>query len=54
MRPECPDSDALDRSAAADVLLRQEPDEKESEEDEDDDNEDEDDDGRYDDYGYSE
>src|ERR1700686_4033764 len=32
MHPECPDSDRSDRSVAADVLLRQEPDEEEDEE----------------------
>lgn len=32
MNPECPDSDTLDPSVAADVLLRQEPDEEEDEE----------------------
>jgi len=53
--PECPDSDSSDRSAA-DVLLRQEPDEEEEEdeeEDEGDGKEDEDDDDGNDD-GYSE
>ncbi len=32
IRPECADSDPSDRSAAADALLRQEPDEEEDEE----------------------
>ena len=48
IHPECPDSDHPDRSAAADVVLRQEPDE----EDEGDGKEDNDDDDNYD--GYSE
>ena len=50
IHPECPDSDPCDRSVAADVVLRQEPDEEDEEEDEGDgdgkkDDEDEDDDG---------
>ena len=46
IHPECPDSDPSDRSVAADVLLRQEPDEEEDEEeDEGDDDDDEGDDG---------
>ncbi len=36
MNPECPDSDTLDRSIAADVLLREAPDEEEEEEEEED------------------
>jgi hypothetical protein len=53
IRPECPDADASDRSVAADVLLRQEPDEEEDDvEDEGDGKEDHDDDDRDD--GYSE
>ena len=52
IHPECPNSGLSDRSVAADVLLRQEPDEEEDEE-EDDGKEDEDDDGK-DDEGYSE
>ena len=52
IHPECPDSDPSDWPVAADVLLRQEPDEEEDEEeDEGDGNEDDDDD---DDDGYSE
>jgi hypothetical protein len=51
MRSACPDIDPSDRSIAADVLLRQEPDEEEDEEEgegkKDDDDDDEDD-------GYSE
>jgi len=54
IHPECPNSDLSDRSVAADVLLRQEPDEEEDEEEDDGDGkEDEDDDGK-DDEGYSE
>jgi hypothetical protein len=49
IHPECPDSDPSDRSVAADVLLRQDPDEEEGEDEgdgkEDDDDADEDDDG---------
>ena len=52
IHPEGPDSDTSDRSVAADVLLRQEPDEDE-EEDEGDGKEDDDDDDKDDD-GYSE
>ena len=52
IHPECPDSDPSDRSVAADVLLRQGPDEDE-EEDEGDGKEDDDDDDKDDD-GYSE
>ena len=51
IHPECPDSDPCDRSAAADVVVRQEPDE-EDEEDERDGTEDNDDDDNDD--GYSE
>ncbi len=52
--PECSDSDPSDRSVAADVLLRKEPDsEEDEEEDEGDGKEDDDDDGKNDD-GYSE
>jgi len=51
IHPECPDSDPCDRSATADVVLRQEPDEEDEEEDK----EDEDEDGESDDdEGYSE
>jgi hypothetical protein len=53
IRPEYLDSDPSDRSVAADVLLRQEPDEEEDEqEDEGDGKEDGDDDDKDD--GYSE
>ena len=41
IHPECPDSDPSDRSIAADVLLRQEPDEEEDEEEEEEEDEDE-------------
>jgi hypothetical protein len=51
--PKCPDSDGRDRLVAADLLLRQEPDEEEDEEeDEGDGKEDDKDDGGND--GYSE
>ena len=51
IHPECPDSDLTDRSVAADVVLRQEPEEEEDqEEDECDGNEDDDEN----DDGYSE
>ena len=52
IHPECPDSDPYDRSVAADVLVRQEPDEEDEEEDEGDGTEDDDDDDKDD--GYSE
>jgi hypothetical protein len=50
IHPECPDSDPYDRWVAADVLVRQEPDEEEEDEgdgteDDDDDDDDKDDDG---------
>jgi hypothetical protein len=51
IHPECPDSDPYDRWVAANVLVRQEPDEEE-EEDDGDGTEDDDDD--KDDDGYSE
>ena len=56
IHPECSDSDPSDRSVAADVLLRQEPDEEEDEEEEDegDGKEKEDDDDDDTDHGYSE
>ncbi len=53
IHPECPDSDPCDRSAAADVVVRQEPDEEDEEDDEGDGKEDNDDDDNDDD-GYSE
>jgi hypothetical protein len=52
--PECPDSDPSDRSVAADVLLRQEPDEGEDEEEEDDRKKEEEGDDDTTDDGYSE
>ena len=51
--PECPDSAPPDRSAAADALLRQEPDEEEDEEENEGDGKEDDDDEDTDD-GYSE
>jgi hypothetical protein len=51
---QCPNSDPSDRSVAADIVLRQEPDEEEDEaEDEGDGKEDNDDDDKDED-GYSE
>ena len=47
IHPECPDSDPCDRSAAADVVVRQEPDEEDEGDTEDNDDDDNDD-------GYSE
>jgi len=53
MNPECPDSGHADRSVAADVLFRQEPDEEEEEEEGD--GKEKEDDGDDDtDDGYSE
>ena len=52
IRPDCLDSETVDRAAAADVLVREEPDDEE--EDEENDREEGDDDGREDDDGYSE
>ena len=54
IHPECPDSDPSDRSVAADVLLRQEPDEEEEEDEGDGTEDDDDDDDDKDDDGYSE
>lgn len=54
IHPECPDSDPPDQLLAADVLLRQEPDEEEDEEEEDEgDGKEKEDDDMTDD-GYSE
>jgi hypothetical protein len=53
MHSEFPDSDFCDRSVAADVVLRQEPDEEDEEEDEGDGKDDNDDDDN-DDEGDSE
>jgi len=50
IHPECPDSASSDNSVAADVLVREEPDEEDDEDDEGDDKEDDEDD----DDGYSE
>ena len=56
IHPECPDSDPSGRLVAADVLLRQEPDEEEDEEEDKgdgkDDGKDDDDDDDGDDDGY--
>ena len=52
IHPECPDSDPSDWPVAADVLLRQEPDEEEDEEDEEDEQNEENEED--DDEGYSE
>ncbi len=57
MRRICPeylDADPSDRSVAADVLLRQEPDEEEDEEEDEGDGKEDDDDDDQDDDGYSE
>jgi hypothetical protein len=51
--PECPDSDVSDRHKAADVFVREEPDDEEDEPKDDDDNNEEDDENDEDD-GYSE
>jgi len=51
MRPECFESDDSDRSVAANILVREEPDE---EEDEENDHEERDGDDNEDDEGYSE
>jgi len=53
IHPECPDTDPSRRALAADVLLRQEPDEEEDEEEGDGDGKEDDDDDDNDD-GYSE
>jgi hypothetical protein len=54
IHPECPDSHPSDRSVAADVFLRHEPDEEEDEEEDEGDGKDEDEDTDNDDGGYSE
>ena len=54
IHPECPDSDPSDRSVAADVLLRQEPDEEEDEEEDQGDGKKDVGDDDKDDDGYSE
>jgi hypothetical protein len=53
IHPECPDSDPSDRWAA-DVLLREEPDEGEDEEEDEDDGKTDDDDDDENDDSYSE
>jgi hypothetical protein len=53
IQPECRDSDSFDRLEAADVRVRQEPDEEEDEEEEEEDDGEEDEDGDKD-NGYSE
>ena len=53
IRPECSDADQPNRSVAADIVLRQEPDEEEDEEEDEGDGEEDDEDGDADD-GYSE
>jgi hypothetical protein len=53
VRPECPDPNPFDRSEAADVLFRQEPDEEEDEEEDEGDRKEDDEDEDTDD-GYSE
>lgn len=52
--PECPDLDPADRSVAADLLVRQEPDEEEDEEEGEGDGKEDDDDDDEGDDGYSE
>jgi hypothetical protein len=54
IHPECPDSYSSDRLVAADVLLRQEPEEEEGEEEDQGDGKEDDDDDGKDDDGYSE
>jgi len=54
IHPECPDSDLTDRSVAADVVLRQEPEEEEDQEEDEGDGNEDDDENDKDDDGYSE
>jgi hypothetical protein len=54
IHPECLDAEPSDRSVAADVLLRQAPDEEEDEEEDEGDGQEDDDAGDGDDDGYSE
>jgi hypothetical protein len=54
IRPEYLDADPSDRSVAADVLLRQAPDEEEDEEEDEGDGKEDDDDDDPDNDGYSE
>jgi hypothetical protein len=52
--PQCPDANPSDRSAQADVLLREEPDEEEDEEEDEGDRKEDDEDEDTDGGGYSE
>ena len=54
IHPECPDSDPFDRLVAADVVLRQEPDEDDDEEEDEGNGNNDDDDHDESDDGYSE
>jgi hypothetical protein len=54
IHPERPDSDLSDHSLAADVLLRQEPDEEEDEEEDEGDGKDDDNEDDVNEDGYSE
>ena len=54
IHPECTNSGLSDRSIAAGILLRQEPDEEEDDDEEDEDEDKEDDDDNHEDDGYSE
>jgi hypothetical protein len=54
IHPECPDSDPSDQSVAADVLLRQEPEEEEDQEEDEGDGNEDDDENDEDEDGYSE
>jgi hypothetical protein len=53
MHPEFPESDSSDGLVAADVQLRQEPDEEEDEEEDEGDGKEDEDDDNKDDDGYS-
>jgi hypothetical protein len=54
IHPECPDSDPSDQSVAADVVLRQEPEEEEDQEEDEGDGNEDDDENDEDEDGYSE
>ena len=54
IHPECPESDPSDRSVAADVVFRREPDEEEDEEEDQGNGKEDGDDDDEDDDGYSE
>ena len=54
IQPEFLGADPSSRSRAADVLVREEPEDEEDEEDEEDDGNEEDDEDKEDDEGYSE